>query len=258
GSVRGIQVFVRVEFLLILLTISLALFHTFSEAAGATAEETGFPLLWHMLSTGTALCFGISLLSHEFGHATVARHYGIRTPSVTFFLFGGVLAIEDPVPSPKAEFLIAIAGPLVSAVISAVFAFISVCGVGLFTSDVTDHMDAIWIATRWLSKINLSMACFNMLPLFPMDGGRVVRAGLWWLHGDMLRATRFASWAARCIAICIMGCGAAIIWGVEIPFLPTSIFGGVWLILMAGLLERTARAEYRWTELRLLGLTQTP
>jgi Zn-dependent protease len=141
-----------------------------------------------------ALCsvlLGMSLIAHEFAHALTARRYGVRTLGVTLFLFGGVATLEAEPPTPASEFAIAIAGPLLSAVVAA-FAYVAMLAVERLAPDGTAAR-ALWTIFACMAVANAVVACFNLVPAFPMDGGRVVRALLWFLRKDQARATATAS-----------------------------------------------------------------
>ena len=131
-----------------------------------------------------AFLFFTSLVLHEFGHALQARREGMEIEGITLWLFGGVAKFKGMFPSAGAEFRIAIAGPLVSLVLGVLFVLVA------WLMGTPEAVDAV---AAWLGYINLSLLVFNLLPAFPMDGGRIVRAIAWWKTGNRNSATRFAA-----------------------------------------------------------------
>jgi len=141
----------------------------------------------------TALLFFASIVVHEMSHSLVARTGGIKIRKVTLFLFGGVAQMEEEPKGPGREFVMAAAGPGASLVLSALFYILYVGARSFGVSDV------LWAPLEYLALINLSVAVFNLLPGFPLDGGRVLRAILWGITGDVLKATLWASRAGQVI-----------------------------------------------------------
>jgi Zn-dependent protease/CBS domain-containing protein len=139
----------------------------------------------------TALLFFGSVLLHELSHSLVARALGIRIERVTLFLFGGVAQMGEEPSTPRDEFAMAIAGPAMSILLAAVFFAL---WIGSYVAGLSADL---WAPLQYLSLINLALGLFNMLPGFPLDGGRVLRAALWWATGDLLKATRWATWAGQ-------------------------------------------------------------
>ncbi|MFW6092553.1 MAG: site-2 protease family protein [Pseudomonadota bacterium] len=195
------------------------------------------------LSAG--VIFFVSLLAHEMSHSLMAKRYGIRVPRITLFLFGGMAEIEAEARTPKEEFAIAVVGPLMSAALGVMFSFIasSMMGEALMTRLAEDPQGAVSelspvvTASIWLGSVNILLAVFNLVPGFPLDGGRVFRALVWWYTGDPVLATRMASNAGRGVGWLLMGFGFwnIIAWG---------NLGGLWLILIGWFLTHIARASY--------------
>lgn len=198
----------------------------------------------------TALAAGIiffaSLLAHELAHSLMARRYGIRVPRITLFLFGGMAEIEEDARTPKEEFAIAIVGPITSAVIGVMFSGLAALAMGeQALARLAEDPDAVMAtlspavtASLWLGSVNMLLAVFNLIPGFPMDGGRVFRAAVWWATGDALRATRLASAAGRLVGWGIIGLG---IWNV----LALGNLGGLWLVFIGWFLTYLARSSYQ-------------
>ena len=165
--------------------------------------EWGLLRVWFGALLAASLLFA-SLLAHEMSHALVARTQGVPVTRVTLFLFGGVAHLENEPPTAKAEFLIAVVGPLTSLVLGALMTgagiwlagpqLVSMRGATLEDSmALFSGMGAGVTLLLWLGPLNVMLAAFNMVPGFPLDGGRVLRSALWASTGDLLKATRWAS-----------------------------------------------------------------
>ena len=209
---------------------------------------------WHptwdaSLTWGTALAAGVlffaSLLAHELAHSVVAKLRGIRVPRITLFVFGGVSELEREPDTPATEFLIAIVGPAMSALLGLVFTWLGAMLAGAdFAGDVFKDPEAAMAhlgpgATLflWLGPINFMLAFFNLVPGFPLDGGRVLRAILWGISGDLRSATQWASNMGRAFAWVLMGFGV-------LQALGGGFMQGVWLLLIGWFLNNAARNSY--------------
>jgi len=186
-----------------------------------------------------ALGLFASIVLHEAAHALAGRRYGVVVRSITLFVFGGVADMRAEPPRPRAEFWIAIAGPLASTVLAAVFA-----GAYLAVGAVRGPAPVAGVLF-WLAWANALLAAFNIVPAFPLDGGRVLRSALWgWKH-SLRRATRIASRVGGVFGLALMGVGA-------LAFLGGSLLAGVWWFLI-GLWLRSASAM-AWQQQLLKGL----
>jgi Zn-dependent protease len=179
-----------------------------------------------------AVLFFASVLAHELAHAVVAQRKGIPVHRITLFLLGGAAQITREPDTAGDEVKIALAGPALSVALGALL-----LGLGLLADQVGALAGAALFGT--LGAINLLLAVFNMLPGFPMDGGRVLRAAVWARTHDLARATRVAATAGRVIAIAMIGAG------VTIAFLGGLPLNGIWLILIGFFLHQSAHAAYR-------------
>ena len=161
------------------------------------------------LAVAAALLFFLSIVLHELGHAIVARRNGIEITGIDLFFFGGVAKLTREADSPGAEFRIAAAGPAVTAVI------IGLCAGAAFAAhDVVDaatfadtNVSALWALIGWLGTINIVVLAFNLVPAFPLDGGRIARAAAWKITGDRNRGTRFSGRAGQGFAFLMIGFG---------------------------------------------------
>jgi Zn-dependent protease len=187
---------------------------------------------WLHAITAAILLFA-SVFLHELSHALVARHHGVRVSGIRLHVFGGVSELESEPPTPRAEFLIAAVGPLTSFVIGAL------CyGLGRALADVP------WLAalTGYLAAVNLIVGLFNLVPGFPLDGGRLLRAMLWGWSGQLGWATRWASRAGSLFAFLLIALGAVRAVGGE-------MVGGLWFILIGMFLYQAARSSEETTGL---------
>jgi Zn-dependent protease len=188
----------------------------------------------HYLMAGvSALIFFASIVLHELAHSIVAKAYRIPVKSITLFIFGGVSQITREATRPLNELLMAIAGPLTSVALGAIF-FGAWWAIG---ADDSRPVDQVLI---WLSGINLILGVFNLLPAFPMDGGRVFRSLIWLFGGNYNRATSIAAWTGRGSAWLIMAVGIAGIAGITTPVTEGPL-GGAWLVLIGLFMENAAR-----------------
>lgn len=170
-----------------------------------------------------------SLILHELAHSLVARRYGLGIGGITLFLFGGVAELVDEPRSAASEFWIAVAGPAMSFLLAALFSLAALA---------TGGEGVIGTILAYLASINLILAVFNLLPAFPLDGGRVLRAWLWQRSGNMLEATRKASGAGTILAIGLMALGL-------FSALSGGGIGGVWLVLIGFFVLNASRGTYQ-------------
>jgi len=182
-----------------------------------------------LLGVAAALLLFTCVVLHELGHSLVAKREGIGVACVTLFIFGGVSQITSHPARPSSELRVALAGPLVSLLIA------WICSALLSAVRMPFAVAAL---LQYLAVANIALAVFNMLPGFPLDGGRVLRALLWAWSGSLRRATRIAS------SIGVLFGGALLTWGAWI-MLRGIIGSGVWYLLLGSFLFRTARASYR-------------
>ena len=182
-----------------------------------------------MLAVAAMLGLFGSLILHELAHSLVARRYGLGIGGITLFLFGGVAELVDEPKSAASEFWIAIAGPVMSFVLAALF------GLAAMATGAEGIMGTI---LAYLASINLLLAVFNLLPAFPLDGGRVLRAWLWHRSGDMLGATRKASGAGTVLALGLMALGL-------FSALSGGGIGGFWLVLIGFFVLNASRGTYQ-------------
>lgn len=184
-----------------------------------------------------ALAFFAGLILHELAHSLVARHFGLRVGGITLFLFGGVAELDEEPASARSEFWIALAGPAMSLTLAAIC---WLAGVALETAGVSAPLRAV---LQYLALINLVLAVFNLLPAFPLDGGRVLRAALWARSGDVVAATRRACGVSEALAYAIIALGLVLLFG-------GNTAGGLWQVLIGMVLLSAGRGAYQQLVLR--------
>lgn len=250
GDWFGVQVFLDwsllIIFSLITLHLSFGLFPVWHPG-------WGFPFRI-LLSLVAASLFFSSILLHELSHAWMAKAVGMRVERITLFLFGGIAQIEGECPSPKAELLVAGVGPLVSLLIGA---FSLLIGAAWIAPDISQlgfaQQPLVWMAALdpvatllfWLGPINILLALFNLVPGFPLDGGRLLRAALWFWSGNLQQATRWASWGGQAFAAMLMVIGLGMMLGATWPWLGGGLLQGLWLLMIGWFLNHAAKGSYQ-------------
>ncbi|MFN0096047.1 MAG: site-2 protease family protein [Dehalococcoidia bacterium] len=228
GTLLGIPIMVNPSWFILL----VVLVFTLSQNVFPESYE-GTPVTYTLMALFTALVFCASIILHELAHSVVARAYKLPVKDITLFVFGGVAQITKEATRPIAELLMAIAGPLMSLALG--FAFI-----GLWILMGSSEDRAIDQIVFFLGATNFVVAVFNMLPAFPMDGGRVLRSLIWLVGRNYSFATQAAAWIGRVFAWAGIAIGMLAMLGVE-TIVAQSAFSGVWLILMGFFLEGAAR-----------------
>lgn len=231
GQVLGIPIRLDLSFFL---AFALIIFLLHRQLSGELPDWER----WGYAAAGGVVFF-LSLLLHELAHSVAARRYGMEVASITLFLFGGVSLIKEDSQRPGQEFLIAVVGPLTSLLIGAAF-------IGVWFAIGSDGSPLLELIA-WLGFINIALAIFNMLPGFPLDGGRVLRAAIWRMTGSQYRSTR---WAARVGQA--MG-AAMIVFGVVGLFVDVGFFSGsfssLWMAFVGFLLLSQASQGVKAAEL---------
>jgi Zn-dependent protease len=208
-------------------------------------------VIWTCALTATVAFFA-SILAHEMSHALVGRAKGVPIRRITLFLFGGMAHMGKQPPSPGAELWMAIAGPLTSLAIGLgatmlAWAVADPVARDLWTVDQIAALRAMGPAATllaWLGPVNVMLGLFNLVPGFPLDGGRVLRAILWKATGDLITATRWASFGGKVVGAFLMATGIAMMLGISIPFFGTGLVSGLWLLLIGWFLTKAAAVSY--------------
>lgn len=247
GSIAGIEIDVDWSLLIIFFLI------TFSLAAGVFPawHPDWSPMLAWMTALAAAVLFFASVLTHELSHAIVGRANGIEIGRITLFIFGGMAHMEREPPSWRAEFWMAIVGPLTSLVLGFGFLWLAALVSGPLEIDPDNPHEALAalgpIATllAWLGPINILLGLFNLVPGFPLDGGRVLRAMIWGATGNLRLATRWASRAGQGFALLLMATGLVMMLGMQVPFFGSGFVNGLWLAFIGWFLNTIAGMSYR-------------
>ncbi|HET9334181.1 MAG TPA: site-2 protease family protein [Gemmatimonadota bacterium] len=228
----GIRVTIDPSWFLIFLLVAWSL------ATGYLPERlpgSPAPILW-LLAGGLALALFGSVLAHEFSHSLVARSRGVDVDEITLFIFGGAAKLRDEPRDAASEFLIAAAGPALSVALGAA---VLILGAVLEPTIPAALHAGLW----WLGMINLALAVFNLIPGFPLDGGRILRAILWWRTGDVERATVGAARTGQVIAAILMGVGGFLV-------LTTGNWSWLWEVLIGWFLWSAAAQSVRVARLK--------
>ena len=225
---------------------------TWNLAAGFGQMHPDWPFA---MRTAIALCAAVlffgSVLIHELSHSLVARARGLPVRRITLFLFGGVSNIEREPESPSSEFLISVVGPLSSILLGVVF--------GLLGSAVAWGRSAVFVnpavaisnlgplatVLLWLGSINFTLGLFNLVPGFPLDGGRILRSILWASTHDLKRATRWASRVGQLVGWTFIFAGVSMVFGARVPVFGAGFGGGLWIALIGWFLNNAAAASYQ-------------
>ncbi len=226
-NIFGLRIHIHWSWYLIFLLLTWVLAVSYYPSVEPHWSTTGY---W-IAGLITSLLFFASVLAHELAHSLVARSRGIPVRGITLFIFGGVSEISEEPHSAGDEFWMTIVGPCTSFVLALVFFLIWLA---------TRHTSAQFISPTagYLASINLAVGIFNLLPGFPLDGGRVLRSLLWQVKGNELQATRVAARVGRVVALLIAGAGVVLLF-------TGNLVNGIWLLLIAWFLDGAASAGLR-------------
>lgn len=239
GSILGIPILVNPSFFVLFAIITILLGANFYPQAHEGASTSTYVIM----AAVSAPLFFLSIVLHELAHSVVARFYRIPVRSITLFALGGVAQITRDATRPLNELLMAVAGPLTSLLIGAVF-----LGVWALTGAGEESaVDAVLVG---LGVMNVVLAVFNLIPLFPMDGGRVFRSIVWLITGNFYRSTNIAAWTGRVLAWALMSAGVMGMAGIDV-YLASDAISGLWLVGIGFFLENAARTSL--LQNRLLG-----
>jgi Zn-dependent protease/predicted transcriptional regulator len=199
------------------------------------------------VAVSASLVFFLCILLHELAHSLVAMAYGTRVRSITLLLFGGVSNIEREPRSPGAEFFTAVVGPITSIALGFLFILLSSLLTPLSRVAVPEEASAVLTGLGpvgtllvWLGPINILIGLFNLIPAFPLDGGRILRAALWSISGNLRRATQWAARMGQAIGWLFIIAGIGMSFGARVPFFGTGLIGGLWLAFIGWFLNGAA------------------
>jgi Zn-dependent protease/predicted transcriptional regulator len=221
GRILGIPIYIHPSWIIIFVLITVTLGIQFTQMHPQWTQEQHWTL-----GILTSLLFFASVLFHELSHSVIAKFYKIRVASITLFVFGGVSRIAKDAPTPAQEFNIAFAGPLSSGLLAVAFYLIE---------RALPHDQMIGALADWLWKTNALLAVFNLLPGFPLDGGRVFRSLVWAVTKDFSRATRVAGATGKLVAY------AMIVFGIWMALGKNELMAGVWFAFIGWFLLNAAQ-----------------
>jgi Zn-dependent protease/CBS domain-containing protein len=241
GRVFGIPIGLHYSWLLIAVLLVLSLQAHLHE----TNPQWGGAAIW-VSAVVAGLIFFATLVAHELAHSLVARSRGLPVRSITLFALGGVSQIEKDAPDAQTEFWVAAVGPLSSLMIGVAFVTVSLA---LGWTPLTTPSSPVLAMLVWLGYVNMALALFNLVPGFPLDGGRILRAIVWWVTGSARRATLIAARVGQFVATGLM------VFGI-LRLFSCAGFGALWIVFIGWFLMQAAGASYSQFEIgdRLRGV----
>jgi Zn-dependent protease/CBS domain-containing protein len=251
GKLFGIEVRIDGSWFVIFLLISW----NWAVVLGNAHGDWATVLRW-FIAVLAALLFFAAVLAHELAHSLIARSRGIPVSSIRLHLFGGVSSLQREPDSAGSEFMMAIIGPITSLVIGGGLLLITRLAGGprglvstSISRAITGYGPVITVLA-WLGSVNLGLGLFNLIPGFPLDGGRVLRAGIWALTGNLRLATRWASWVGRSLSWVLIVGGIASAFGLPVPLLGQGLVNGLWLAFIGWFLRNAAVQSYQQMVIR--------
>jgi len=233
GSIRvarilGIDIRIHFSWFLIFFIVVLSLADSFGSENVTWSDTKSF-----VIAVIAAVLFFLSVLGHELAHALVARRFAMNVSSITLFVLGGVANLAKEPPTARSEFLMAAAGPATSIVIGLIGLGLGIFAPSLFQSDALQPIQPVAL---YIGQINLYLAAFNLLPGFPLDGGRVFRSIVWGVTKDRMTATRIAARGGQVVAALL------VLAGIVLAFRLDATINGLWLAFIAYFLWNAATA----------------
>ena len=239
ARILGIRIGVNLSWFLVLFVFVFLLTDSFSASLGGN-RTAGY-----LTALAASLLFFASILLHELGHALAARRDGIAVAGIDLFFFGGVMRMSRDTDSPGSEFRVAVAGPLVTVAIVLAGGAVGVLMAGSFdafllVATLEQRAPAAELLLSFLVSMNALLLVLNLVPAFPLDGGRIARAAAWKLTGDRLRATRLSAFLGQGFALLLVGYGVLLTVG-------GAVVNGLWLVVLGWLLGQAARGAVAQT-----------
>ena len=251
GKILGIEVRVDWSWLFIFFLVTWNLAMVF----GQRHADWGLAVTWGT-ALAASLLFFASVLAHEMAHSLVARSRGMPVHNITLFLFGGVSNIQREPTSPQSEFLMAIVGPLTSIVLGYFFLILAHTTISPWQVSSAEietmigRLSPLSTLLLWLGPVNILVGLFNLLPGFPLDGGRILRSLLWAVTGNLRKATRWAAGAGQALAGLMIFLGFAMVFGVWLPIFGSGSIGGLWFVFIGWFLYSASTQSYQQVVIR--------
>jgi Zn-dependent protease/CBS domain-containing protein len=247
GRIFGISIYLDWSWIFIFLLV------TWSLGAGVFPQwhPDWSPGLNWTVAILASLFFFASVLLHELSHSLVAKSRGLPVRRITLFLFGGMSNIEREPADPKTEFLMAVVGPITSIALGVIFLFMGSTLTGAMGEMLAAPVETFSQLTPtstlmlWLGSVNIFVGLFNLIPGFPLDGGRMLRSCLWAVTNDLHKATRWAAGVGHVIAWVFIISGIAMAFGARVPLFGTGLINGLWLAFIGWFLNGAASQSYR-------------
>lgn len=257
GKLFGIEIILDFSWIFIFLLV------TWNLAFGVFPRlqpEWNTGLYW-IIGVSTSLLFFASVLAHELAHSLVAKMRGLPIKRITLFLFGGVSNLEKEPESARTEFIMAIAGPATSIILGFLFIFLSGQNIQSLAGAVALPQNAATLSPLqtiflWLGPINIILGLFNLLPGFPLDGGRIFRSAVWSITNNLKTATKIAAFIGQGFGYLFIATGLLMIFGVTVPLFGTGL-SGLWIAIIGWFLTAAAGQSYQQVLIRDL-LSDTP
>lgn len=245
GKIFGIDIHVDWSWFVIFILVAWSLSLTFGQINRSWTLE----LRWGLAFLASLLFF-VSVLAHELAHSLAALARGVPVKNITLFMFGGVANIQREPATPGEELFITIVGPLTSLFIGAICILFGTSGITAFddvlrASAILSQIQPLRAMFAWLGSVNIMVGIFNLIPAFPLDGGRLLRAVFWSITRDLRRSTRWSSLIGQAIAWGFIVAGSVMLFGVSVPFFGAGLFNGLWMIFIGWFLNNAAASGYR-------------
>jgi Zn-dependent protease len=234
GRIAGISIGLHYSWFIIAFLIAFSLVAQFHSISPAWSSDT----VW-LAALSTSVLFFVSLLLHELAHSALAKAQGLKVRAITLFALGGISQIESEPTSAKSEFWIAIVGPATSLAIG--FLLLALAHV-LGWSAGSQPRNLLEAMVLWLAYINIALGVFNMVPGYPLDGGRILRAVVWWINGNADRSSRIAAQTGEVVAFLFILLGLY-------RFFVGANFAGLWMAFIGWFLLEASRSSYTRVEL---------
>lgn len=196
-----------------------------------------------IVGLAASFLFFASVLAHELAHSLVAKSQGLPVSRITLFLFGGISDLQKEPSSPRMEFLVAAVGPATSIALGVFFYLLGTVVAG--PSPTLSSLSPVATLLLWLGPINILLGVFNLIPGFPLDGGRLLRAFLWSVTGSLRQATAWASTAGQGVGWILILIGILMVFGISLPILGSGLIGGLWLVFIGWFLRSLAAQSYQ-------------